>query len=242
MQKDSRAEQRRGDRLGSRGGRARHRRNDRRQRRRARPTTSATSRRRPVSASSSAALGGRPVRLEAEQVAQVDSKDMDFALWRRLADRGGAPPPAARSRRRRDHARHRHARGDGLLPAPHAGAGETGRAHRRDAAGHVAAGRRPAEPRRCDRGRAHAGGARRARRDGRFGPPRRRRPQGARVPPRCVLVGRCRAARTGRGRAAAAAARLARRAAARCSTSWRSIRPSGRGLRSSRPAPVQAPG
>ena len=34
-----------------------------------------------------AVLGEQAGRLESEQVAQVDSKDMDFALWRRLADR-----------------------------------------------------------------------------------------------------------------------------------------------------------
>jgi L-asparaginase len=33
------------------------------------------------------ALGGGVGRLDAEQVAQVDSKDMDFALWQRLAGR-----------------------------------------------------------------------------------------------------------------------------------------------------------
>ena len=32
-------------------------------------------------------LGEQAGRLESEQVAQVDSKDMDFALWRRLTDR-----------------------------------------------------------------------------------------------------------------------------------------------------------
>ena len=37
--------------------------------------------------------------IESEQVAQLDSKDMDHATWQRLARRVAAPPGARRGRR-----------------------------------------------------------------------------------------------------------------------------------------------
>ena len=85
---------------------------------------------------------------------------MDFATWRRLADRVAHHRGAARSRGRRRHPWHRHARGDGLLPRPRRGAARkpvvlTGAM--RPAT--LARGRRAAQPRRRDRRRRRAGGA-----------------------------------------------------------------------------------
>ena len=64
------------------------------------------------------------IALEAEQVAQVDSKDMSFAIWRTLAAALRPLAGAGRCRRRGDHARHRHAGGNRVLPAFGAGAGK----------------------------------------------------------------------------------------------------------------------
>ena len=72
------------------------------------------------------------------------------AHWLAAGRRGG----------HRDHARHRHAGGNRVLPAVGAGAGQAGGADLRDAAGDGARARRAAERARCDRGR----GRRRARR------------------------------------------------------------------------------
>ncbi|MFO1285912.1 MAG: asparaginase domain-containing protein [Rubrivivax sp.] len=61
---------------------------------------------------------GEPARRSRDVLARLDSCDMDHATWWRcVAPRGGAG--ARRCRRRGGHARYRHARGDGVLPAPH---------------------------------------------------------------------------------------------------------------------------
>ena len=97
------------------------------------------------------------VALESEQVAQVDSKDMDFATWRRLAARVAAAPGAARGGRasssRTAPTRSRRRRTScsaSLAPAkPVVLTGAMRPATSR-------ARRRPAEPRRRDRRRAGA--------------------------------------------------------------------------------------
>ena len=201
------------------------------------PTTTSATRRAAGSASSLAACR-RPAgsQLEAEQVAQVDSKDMDFAHLA-PARRAGARHLARRRGRRRSSSRmaptrsRRRRTSCTACSAPAKPVVLTGAMR----PGDVAAGRRPAESRRCDRGRAHAGGARRGRRDRRHGPLRRRRAQGAPVSARCVLVGRRRAARTGRGRARCGrCAPGRRRAAGSASTCCRCDPARGRGSRSSR--------
>ena len=89
--------------------------------------------------------------LLAEQVAQVDSKDMSFAIWRKLAARCAPLAGAARCGGHRHHAWHRHAGGDGVFPSVGAGAVEARGADLCDATGHCAGARRSAERAGCDR-------------------------------------------------------------------------------------------
>jgi hypothetical protein len=72
-----------------------------------------------------------------EQVAQVDSKDMSFAVW---ANRRTCQPLpcAARGPGHRHHAWHRYAGGNRFFPAGAAGAGQTRGVDLRDAPGHGA--------------------------------------------------------------------------------------------------------
>ncbi len=129
---------------------------------------------------------------------------------RHLAAAGAArraPSGARRGGRRGRHARHRHARGNRLLPAPRAGAGEAAGADGRDAPGHFAAGRRAAEPARCGDAGARWPCARRQRRLRRPRLGWGRRAQGAHLPARCLRRRRCRAAGADRGRAGAGAVR-----------------------------------
>ena len=106
-------------------------------RRRRRTTTSATPRRKSGSTEllgSIAALEKLP--LAAEQVAQIDSKDMELRRSGARWPCGAAHWLAQRGRRRhRHHPRHRHAGGDRVLPAGGAGARQAGGADLRDAAG-----------------------------------------------------------------------------------------------------------
>ncbi len=139
--------------------RSRHRRHDRRPCRIARRQRRLHRRR--CCRSAPAGLACPPavrVVTESEQVAQIDSKDMDFAIWRRLAEAVARHLARAGGARRRRHPRHRHARGDARTSWRASSPRQAGRPHRGDAAGVVARGRRAAQPRRRDRRRARPPG------------------------------------------------------------------------------------
>ena len=56
--------------------------------------------------------------LRGEQISNIGSQDMNDEVWLKLARRDQRTGGDARCRGRGHHARHRHDRGDGLLPQP----------------------------------------------------------------------------------------------------------------------------
>ena len=115
------------------------------------------------------------------QVSSVGSQDMNDEIWIKLATEVNRLLATAGRRRHRDHARHRHDGGDGVLPEPRRQERQAGRADRLDAAVDLAERRRPAEhlQRRRRRLGSAGQGARRARRRQRRHPRRARDHQAA---------------------------------------------------------------
>ena len=83
--------------------------------------------------------------LSGEQISNIGSQDMNDEVWIKLATRINELIGDARCERRRDHARHRHDRGDRVLPQPGHQVAEAGGADRGDAAVDRALGGRPAQ-------------------------------------------------------------------------------------------------
>ena len=76
------------------------------------------------------------------QVSSIGSQDMNDEVWIKLATEVNRLAARVGCRWRGDHARHRHDGRDGLLPEPGREDRQAGRAHRIDAAVHVAQRRR----------------------------------------------------------------------------------------------------
>ena len=112
--------------------------------------------------------------VKGEQIANVGSQDMSFDILLKVAKRINELAPNAGRRRLRDHARHRHDGGDGLLPEPHREDRQAGRDGGLDAAVDGGQRGRPAESlqRGRRRGRSAGEGPRRAGRDERRDPRR----------------------------------------------------------------------
>ena len=83
--------------------------------------------------------------LRGEQISNIGSQDMNDEVWLKLARRVNELAAHARRRRHRDHPRHRHDRGDRLLPEPGRQVEQAGRADRGDAPVDRALGGRPAQ-------------------------------------------------------------------------------------------------
>ena len=83
--------------------------------------------------------------LRGEQISNIGSQDMNDEVWLKLAKRVNELAGDAGRGRRRDHPRHRHDRGDGVLPEPGGQVEEAGGADRGDAALHRALRGRPAQ-------------------------------------------------------------------------------------------------
>ena len=203
-------------------------------------TTSATS---PAPSASTRSSPRRPalrdVPVETEQIAQLDSKDMDFATWQRARAAGRPPCGAARGRRASSSpmAPTRSRRRRTSSPASCALA-QAGGADRGDAAGDLARGRRAAQPRRRDRRRRRGRARRRRRRLRRHAAFGARRAQGPFVAARRVLVRRRRAARPRSRPAGSRSADPGRRSPPSASSSFRRPARPGRGSRSSPAAPA----
>ena len=82
---------------------------------------------------------------EGEQISNIGSQDMNDEVWLKLATPHQRARRDAGRGRHRHHARHRHDRGDRVLPEPGRQVEEAGRADRGDASLDGALGRRPAQ-------------------------------------------------------------------------------------------------
>ena len=93
----------------------------------------------------------------ASRSANIGSQDMNDEVWLKLAKRVNELVGEARRGRRRHHPRHRHDRGDRVLPEPGRQVAEAGRADRGDAPVHRAVGGRPAQLLQCRGGGGQQG-------------------------------------------------------------------------------------
>ncbi len=144
----------------------------------------------------------RVAQIEGEQVASIDSKDLEPALWATLVQRIEALAADPAHRRHRDHARHRHAGGNRRAAASVRGDPQAGGDHGGDAPGHRALAGWPAEPAERGDGRGQRGCARPRRAGGvqQQDPCRARRGEDQHLCRRRVPVAGDRGARLGAGR------------------------------------------